>query len=472
MLLDASIAELEKKLKSKEISSVDIIEESISRISQIDPQLNNFLTIEEAENLKHQATHADANRTEQSSPLHGIPFGLKDCYVTKGIRTTAGSKVLENYIPPYNSTVYKKLTDNGAILVGKQTLDAWGHGGSNENSDFPIPKNPWNLDHSTGGSSGGSAASVVARQVTFSIGEDTGGSIRNPASMCGISGLKVTYGRVSRYGAISYASSLDTVGPMAKSVEDLAIILEHIAGNDVLDGSSSAHKVDSYSKELQQPITNKTIGLPKEFFASGTDPEVKKTIESAVKTLEEAGAKVKEISIPILESSIPIYYMIAASETSSNLARYDGIRFGNDRSRFTQENNRRIMLGTYALSAGYADELYKKAQKARTELIDQFNQAFETVDVMVGPVLPMLPPKLGSLINDPLQNMLSDLYTVSVNIIGVPALSVPAGFSNNGLPIGMQIIGKQFHEGEILSLGHNYQQLTDWHKQKPRILDK
>lgn len=470
MLLDHSITELSQLLQKKEASSKELVEETFSHISQLEPQLHNFLTLVDKERAISAATRADEDRQESSSQLHGIPFGLKDCYITQDIRTTAGSKILENFVPPFNATVYEKLQHAGAILIGKQTMDAWGHGGSNENSDFEVPHNPWNLEHTTGGSSGGSAGSVAAREVAFSIGEDTGGSIRNPASMCNISGLKVTYGRVSRFGAIAYASSLDTVGPMAKYVSDLAIILNHIAGGDAKDASSSSQPVDNYVNQLSQSLKGKVIGLPKEFFGQGTDPEVKSIILTAVKKFEEFGATIQEISIPILEASIPIYYMIAASETSSNLARYNGVRFGTDRSQFTDENNRRIILGTYALSAGYADELYKKAQKARTELIHQFNQAFENVDVLMGPVTPMTVPKIGELIGDPLQNMLSDLFTVSVNITGVPALSIPAGFSGNNLPVGLQIIGKKFHEGQILAFGHQYQQVTDWHTRKPEII--
>lgn len=469
MLLNKSILELASLLQKKDISSVDLVRESISTIEAHDPTINSFITVREKSALLEEAKKKDTERTKESSILHGIPFSLKDAYVTKGIQTTAASNVLKDYIPQYSATVYNKLLSQGSILIGKNNQDAWGHGSSTENTDFGVAKNPWDTSRVAGGSSGGSAAAIASRMVSFAIGEDTGGSIRNPSSICNTSGLKVTYGRVSRYGAIAYASSLDSVGPMAKNVEDLAIILEHIAGKDAKDASSSTHPVEKYTTHLQESIKGKRIGIPKEFFAKELDTEIKDTIMDALKVFERQGTQIVDVSIPFLEYGIPIYYLIAASETSSNLARYDGIRYGNPRQDFTPETMRRIMLGTYALSAGYAAKLYKKAQKARTVLIQEFDNAFKKCDIIVSPINPAEPTKIGELINDPLRNMLEDLYTVTINLVGVPSLAIPAGFSKNNLPIGMQLIGKKFAEEELLRFGHQFQLATDWHTKKPNL---
>jgi aspartyl-tRNA(Asn)/glutamyl-tRNA(Gln) amidotransferase subunit A len=353
--------------------------------------------------------------------------------------------------------------------MGKMNMDAWGHGGSTENTDFGPTKNPWDLSRVPGGSSGGPAAAIAARLTTFAIGEDTGGSIRNPAAWCGITGLKVTYGRVSRYGAIAYASSFDTVGPMAKTVEECALILEHIAGVDPYDATSSPKPVPKYSQELKKQPKNLVIGLPKEFFGKGLDPEIKTAIEIAAKKLEELGMKLKEISMPMFDYGIPVYYLIGPSETSSNLARYDGIRFGQDRTHFTEETMRRIMIGTYALSSGYYDAYYKKAQQARTLFIREYEKALSVCDVLLLPVNPTPTPKIGELMNDPLTNLLADVYTTSQNPVGVPALSVPCGFTSTNLPIGMQLVGKMFSESTLLTLGHLYQQNTDWHTKIPKL---
>jgi aspartyl-tRNA(Asn)/glutamyl-tRNA(Gln) amidotransferase subunit A len=468
MILDKSIAEISKLLSNKEVSSVDLVKESLAKIKSMDSELKSFISVKEEGELLKQAEDADKNRNSDSSPLHGIPFSLKDAYVTKDIRTTAGSKLLDSFKSPYDATVYKKLKEAGAILIGKNNQDSWGHGASNENTDYGIPKNPWDTGRSPGGSSGGSAVSVSSRMVGFAIGEDTGGSIRNPSGWCNVSGLKVTYGRVSRYGAIAYASSLDTVGPMAKTVEDLSLILNEIAGKDPLDASSSSLEIDNYHSKLNDSLKGKKIGIPMEFLADGIDPEIKSAVQMAAKEFEKMGAEIIDVSIPFIKHAISIYYMISASETSSNLGRYDGIRYGTSRKDFSPETARRIILGTYALSAGYADELYNNAQKARTILIDDYDKAFKKCDVFLGPITPMLPPKIGELSN-PLQNMLADLFTATINIVGVPSLAIPAGFSKNNLPIGVQIIGKKFRESEILNFGHKYQQVTDWHTKKPNI---
>jgi len=469
MLIDKSIKELASLLKKKEISSVDLVKESYSKIEKLNSKLHSFITIREKNEALKEAEEKDKNRKENSSIIYGLPFSIKDAYCTKNFRTTAGNKILDDFLPPYNSAVHTKIINSGSILIGKNNMDAWGHGGSTENTDYHPACNPWDLGRIPGGSSGGSAIAISTRMVPFSIGEDTGGSIRSPSSMCNTSGLKVTYGRVSRLGAIAYASSLDSVGPMAKSVEDLSYLLEIMAGRDVFDSTSSKTKVDRYSQLLRSPIKGKTIGLPKEFFEKGIDPRVKKVIIEATKVFEKLGVKIQEISLPHFIYGVSIYYLIALSETSSNLGRYDSFRFGGKRELFSEETKKRILLGTYALSAGYADKLYKKAQKLRTILIQEYNEALKSCDVLLCPVTPSLPSKIGELINDPLKNLMEDLYTGTISLVGAPSLSIPAGFAE-GLPVGMQIVGKKFGEGELFQLGYLYQQETDWHKRLPPIL--
>ena len=469
-LLDNSIAILSQLLRTKQCSAVELLTEATANIDKHDASINSFITVQAKGHLMTMAQESDKRRTTDSSPLEGLPYSVKDSYVTDGLTTTAASNVLKDFIPPYTATAIKKINTQGAVLVGKNNQDAWGHGGSTENTDFGPTHNPWNTSHTAGGSSGGTAAAIAARMAVFGIGEDTGGSIRNPASFCNLSGLKVTYGRVSRYGTIAYASSLDTVGPLAKSVEDLAFVLHALAGRDTLDGSSAHEAVPNYTEQLSSSLKGKVIGLPKEFFSDVLDSEVKAIISRAIVTFEQLGATCVDVSIPLLEQAIPIYYLLALSETSSNLARYDGVRFGTDRSHFTPETKRRIMLGTYALSAGYADELYKKAQTARTQLITEYATALEQCDVLLGPVTPGPAPKLGELINDPVQNMLADLFTVASNVVGVPSLAIPAGFSSTQLPIGIQLTGKKFAEPLLLNFGHQFQSVTDWHTKKPELL--
>lgn len=470
MLLNKSIKELAEMLKKKEISSIDLVKETYSQIEKFDSKLHSFITVKDKSVALKEAEEKDKIRKSDSSMVFGLPFAVKDAYVTKDLRTTAGSKLLENFNSPYNATVVEKIIKAGGILIGKNNMDNWGHGASNENTNYQIPHNPWDMERITGGSSGGSAVSVSTRMVPFAVGEDTGGSIRNPSSMCNISGLKVTYGRVSRYGAIAYASSLDTVGPMAKSVEDLSYLLEIMAGHDDHDATSSRLPVEKYSQYLGDSIKGKIIGLPKEFLEKGLDQEIKKTVLTATKVFEKLGAKIIEVSLPHFIYGISIYYLIALSETSSNLGRYDSFRYGDKRELFSNETVRRILLGTYALSSGYADKLYKKAQKLRTILIQEYDQALKKCDVLLSPVTPSLPSKIGEMISDPLKNLLEDLYTGTVNLVGAPALVIPAGFSENNLPIGLQIVGKKFGEGELFQLGYNYQQETDWHKKLPIIL--
>jgi aspartyl-tRNA(Asn)/glutamyl-tRNA(Gln) amidotransferase subunit A len=464
MLLDKSISELSAGLRSGEFTSVDLVNECYDNIEKYNSLTNAFITI-----VTREEALKKAQDVKLTSPLSGLPFALKDCFATTGVRTTAASKVLENFIPPYSATIYKKLLDAGAILIGKANMDAWGHGGSSENTDFGPVKNPWDITRVAGGSGGGPAVAVATRMAVFAIGEDTGGSIRNPAGWTNTTGLKVTYGRVSRYGAIAYASSFDTVGPVAKSVEDCAIVLETIAGVDKYDATSSPVSVPAYSSLLNLDLSNVTIGIPKEFYGDGLDPEIKEAVLKVSTDLQTAGATIKEISMPLFDLCLPVYYLIAPSETSSNLARYDGVRYGTGRDNFTDETIRRILIGTYALSAGYYDAYYKKAQQVRTLFIEEYKKALSQCDVLLQPIMPNIPPKFGELLSDPLQNLLADIYTVSQNPVGVPSLAIPCGFTKNNLPIGAQIVGKMFSEELLLALGHQYQKLTDYHTQKPQL---
>lgn len=468
MLLDLSIHELNKGLDEKKFSSVELIEEAFSRIEQLNPVLNALITVREKEQVLQEARRADATRTEKTSVLHGLPFVLKDSYVTQGIQTTAASTILKDFIAPYNATVYQKLLNAGAILIGKANMDAWGHGASSENTDFGPVKNPWDTTRVPGGSTGGCAVAIAVRMCAFAIGEDTGGSIRNPSAWCNTSGLKVTYGRVSRYGCIAYASSFDTVGPMGKTAEDCAMVLEVIAGKDPYDATSSPHAVLAYGSAIQKPRPL-VVGLPHEALGEGVDAEIVKGVKTTAALLEREGYTIKEISMPMLSYGVAVYYQIAPSETSSNLARYDGVRYGQGRDQFTDETKRRIMIGTYALSTGYADKFYHNALKARTLFIEAYKKAFESCDVLLMPVMPFHAPKLGELIADPLKNALTDALTTTQNPVGIPSLAVPIGFSSSGLPMGAQVVGPMFFEEKILSVGYRIQQLTEFHKKKPAL---
>ena len=467
MLLDLSIQTLAQKLRGKEISSADLIRESYAQIDRFDKKVNSVITLVDQEEVIEKAKNV-----RFTSPLSGIPFVMKDAYLTKGVRTTAASKILDDFIPPYSATVYRRLEEAGAILIGKLNMDAWGHGASTENTDYDPTKNPWDMTRSAGGSGGGPAAAIASRFCSFGIGEDTGGSIRNPAAWNNISAMKVTYGRVSRYGAIAYASSLDTMGPTAKLVEDCAYVLEVIAGHDPYDATSSSHPVSSYVKELRQSIRGKRLAFPTEFYGDALDGEIKEAIAKAREEFVSLGAIVEEVSLQLLEHGVSVYYILAPSETSSNLSRYDGIRYGNGRDLFTRETKRRIMTGTYALSSGYYDAYYKKAQKARSLFIDQYAKLLSRYDALLAPVTPIMPPKFGQLLDDPVKNMMADLYTVPVNIIGLPSLALPCGFGKDGLQIGMQLVGRMFSEGELFALGHAYQESTDWHRKQPVMLER
>ena len=464
MLIDESITSLAAKLKSKDISPVDIAKQCLEQIEKLNPTINAFIT-----KVDSKAVLDQAKKVKLTTPLSGIPYVLKDAYVTKDLRTTAGSNVLSDYVPEYDATVVHKVNSAGAILLGKMNMDAWGHGGSTENTDFGPTKNPWDVTRVPGGSGGGPAAAIAARMCSFAIGEDTGGSIRNPAGWCGITGLKVTYGRVSRYGSIAYASSFDTVGPTAKTAEDCALILQHIAGQDPYDATSSPLPVGDYLSQIKQGVKGKIIGIPKEFMSEGLDPEIKQLVLLAAKQFTDLGAKIEEVTLPTSEYAISVYYLLAPSETSSNLARYDGIRYGNGRDKFTPETMRRIMIGTYALSAGYYDAYYKKAQQARTLIIKDYEKVFTNCDMILTPVSPTPPTKFGELINNPVKNMLADIYTVTTNTAGIPALALPCGFTKTGFPVGMQLQGPMFSEELLLQTGYAYQQVTDHHVQKPRL---
>lgn len=443
------------------------IEKYYENISKYESKINSFITLRDQDEVLEEYKRLSKDK----SPLSGMAYVLKDAYVTKGIRTTSASNVLKDFIPPYDATVYKKLKEAGAILLGKMNMDAWGHGGSTENTDFGPTKNPWDTDRVAGGSSGGPAAALAAEFTGFAIGEDTGGSIRNPAAWTNTTGLKVTYGRVSRYGAIAYASSFDTVGPMAHTAKECALILREIAGVDPHDATSAREPVPDYVKELDTDLSMITIGIPKEMFGKGLDDEIKETILSTQEEFKKLQIKFVEISLPIADIGLAAYYLIGPSETSSNLARFDGVRYGETRDNFTDETMRRIMIGTYALSSGYYDAYYRKAQKVRTLLIEAYAKAHSQCDVILMPVNPTLPPKFGELMSDPLTNYLADIYTTSINPVGVPSLAVPAGFSKSGLPIGMQLVGKKFSEPLLLALGHQYQQETDWHTHKPTLIN-
>ena len=483
-LYELTIHELHEKLKNKEVSSVEATREVFSRIDAVEDKVRSFVTITRDEAMR-QAEEADKRiASGDIRPLTGIPIAVKDIFCTKGIRTTCSSKILENFIPPYDSTVVAKLKKEGAVILGKTNMDEFAMGSSTETSFFGVTRNPWDLDRVPGGSSGGSASSVAASECIASIGTDTGGSIRQPAALCGVVGLKPTYGRVSRYGMIAFASSLDQGGPMTKDVRDAATMLQAMAGHDSMDSTSVNITVPDYSKALASDIKGLKIGLPKEYFIEGMNKEVDESVRKAVKDMEGLGAEVVEITLPHTEYAVAVYYLVATAEASSNLARFDGAKYGYraenvkdlldmyKRTRaegFGSEVKRRIMLGTYALSSGYYDAYYLKAQKARTLIKKDFDDAFKKCDVIVTPTAPTPAFKIGEKTADPLQMYLSDIFTISVNLAGLPAISLPCGFTGSNLPIGLQIIGKGFDEETVLRAAHAYEQATEWHKKKPNL---
>ncbi len=476
-----TIAELAAGLRAGEFSSEELTQAYLDRIERLDASLNSFITVT-ADAALQAARAADARLARgDAAPLTGIPIAHKDIFCTKGVRTSCGSRMLDNFIAPYNATVAEKLAAAGAVMLGKTNMDEFAMGSSNETSFYGPVCNPWNTGTVPGGSSGGSAAAVAAHLTPAATGTDTGGSIRQPAALCGITGLKPTYGRVSRYGMIAFASSLDQGGPMARSAEDAALMLAAMAGFDPKDSTSVDQPVPDYSRALNDSVEGLKIGLPKEFFDQGLDSGVARVIEAAVDEFKKLGAEVCEVSLPNSGLSVPTYYVVAPAECSSNLSRFDGVRFGYrcenpvdledlyKRSRgegFGAEVKRRIMIGTYALSAGYYDAYYLKAQQIRRLISDDFRQAFERVDVIVGPTTPTPAFKLGEKFNDPVTMYLSDIFTIACNLAGLPGMSVPAGFVN-GLPVGLQIIGNYFAEDRLLNVAHRYQQVTDWHQRQP-----
>lgn len=468
-----TIKEAREGLKSKKFSSIELTTAYLNQIKKHNKSLNAFITVTEKEALEQASKSDDLASQDQvweAKPLLGIPIALKDLFSTKGIRTTAGSKVLENYTPQYDATVVRKLKDAGAVIIGKTNMDAWAHGSSGENSDFGPTKNPWNQEYVPGGSSSGSAVSVASDMCIAATGTDTGGSIRQPASFCNVVGLKPTYGRVSRYGIIAMASSLDSVGHFTKTVEDSEIMLNVTGGKDPMDATTLEKRYEIKS------LKSLRIGIDPSFFGPTFSEMVQIELLDVLKNAiadfaQKLNLSLTDISLPHIEYGNAAYYIIQPSEVSSNLARYDGIRYGNNRSFFGEEAKRRIMLGTYALSAGYYDAYYKKAMQARTLIKQDFNKAFEEVDAIIAPVSPTLPWKLGEKINDPLKMYLSDIYTVTANLAGIPALSLPVGFSN-GLPVGLQILGPQFSEQMLFEIGKSYEKATanePWRKLKPNL---
>lgn len=475
-----TIRELANDLESGLYSSVELVKDTLQRIKAND-KYNAFITVTEDLALQ-QAKAADEQRQQgKAGPLTGIPIAQKDIFCTEGVKTTCGSKMLDSFIAPYDATVVEHFNQSGAIMVGKTNMDEFAMGSSNETSHYGNSFNPWDIKTVPGGSSGGSAAAVAARLVPGATSTDTGGSIRQPAAFCGITGLKPTYGRVSRYGMIAFASSLDQGGPMAQTAEDCALMLEAMSGFDHKDSTSVDKPVPQYSRQLNDSLEGIKLGVPKEFFEEGLNPQMAAKVEAAIQALEGLGATIQSISLPNMAMAIPVYYVIAPAEASSNLARYDGVRYGYrcqnpkdledlyKRTRaegFGEEVKRRIMIGTYVLSAGYYDAYYVKAQKARRVIANDFKRAFESVDAIIGPTTPSTAFGVGEKTDDPVSMYLSDIYTSSVNLAGLPGLSMPAGFIDH-LPVGVQLIGNFFDEGKILNIAHQYQQITDWHKKQP-----
>ncbi len=489
-----TLTELREKLDKKEVSSVELTKYFLERIKNLDKDYNSFVTVTEEEALKNAKDADDFISSPGENPfLCGIPYAAKDLFCTKGIRTTASSKILDNYIPPYDSTVIKKLKDQKSVLLGKTNLDQFAHGSSTETSAYGPSKNPWDKNRIPGGSSGGSSAAVGTGLSPWALATETGGSIRQPSSLCGISGWKPTYGRVSRYGIIAMGSSLDSPGAMAYSVEDLAHLAEIMSGRDERDSTTGHAPVEEYAKKISADLHGVKIGIPKEYFVEGMEEGVRHRVMEAVKELKKAGAEIVDVSLPNTKYGSLVYAIVAPSEISSNLGRYDGIRYGHTvangkdlmevytKSRaegFGDEAKRRIMTGTYVLSAGYYDAYYKKAQKVRRLIVNEFAEVFKQVDVLVCPSTPNVAPKLGKAADDPLFGYIADQLNIPGALAGLPALSIPCGFarpsdgetpSMDGLPVGLQIIGPQFGEQKIFNVGFAYQQLTDWHRKHPQI---
>ncbi len=483
-LHDLSVREAAARVRRREVSAVELTRAALARIAAVEPTVGAFVTVSEREALAAaEVIDRRVAAGEDPGPLGGVPVGIKDVICTAGIRTTAGSRILDNFVPPYDATVSGRLKAAGAVVLGKLNCDEFAMGSSTEHSAYEPTRNPWDPTRVPGGSSGGSGAAVAALECHAALGTDTGGSVRLPAAFCGVTGLKPTYGRVSRYGVVAYASSLDQVGPMARDVADTALVLQAIAGHDPADSTASPRPVPSYPGRLEGGVRGLRLGLPREYFVEGMQPEVEAAVRAAVRTLEGLGATVEPVSLPHTDYAIATYYLIATAEASSNLARYDGVRYGlrvpgpggalgdmYEASRaagFGAEVKRRIMLGTYALSAGYYDAYYLKAQQVRTLIRRDFTEAFGRCEALVTPVAPTTAFALGEKTADPLTMYLSDIFTISVNLAGLPALALPCGFDGAGLPIGLQVIGKPFDEETVLRIGAAYEGATDWHRRRP-----
>ena len=473
-------------LDRKEVAVKDIVHSLYKRISEVEGKVKAFVTLTKDKAMKMADVaqkRLDMADPHGSKSVLGIPLAVKDNMCTKGICTTCSSKILYNFVPPYESTVTSRLNEHGYILIGKTNMDEFAMGSSTENSGFYTTRNPWDLERIPGGSSGGSAAAVAADECIAALGSDTGGSIRQPSALCGVVGLKPTYGRVSRYGLVAYASSLDQIGPITKNVRDAALLMNIISGHDPYDSTSAPQPVPDFTEVLGQEIKGMKIGVPGEYFIEGMDREVEASMKNAIKGLESLGAIPVEVSMPHTGYAVATYYVLATSEASSNLARYDGVKYGlrvegkdllgmymNTRAQgFGSEVKRRIMLGTYALSSGYYEAYYKKAQQVRTLIKKDFDEAFRKVDILITPTSPTAAFKIGEKTADPLQMYLSDIFTISVNLAGAPAISIPCGFTTNNLPVGLQLIGKHFDEESILKVAYAYEQSTEWHERKPTL---
>jgi aspartyl-tRNA(Asn)/glutamyl-tRNA(Gln) amidotransferase subunit A len=481
-VLTAPIAELSAALAAKRVSAVELTTSAIARIAASNPRLNAFLTVDHDGALA-KARFADAARAAGTAgPLTGVPVAHKDVLMTAGLKTTCGSRMLENFVAPYDAFVVQKLSEAGMVLVGKTNMDEFAMGSSNENSFFGPVRNPWNPDYVPGGSSGGSAAAVAARLVPAATGTDTGGSIRQPAALCGVCGLKPTYGICSRYGLVAFASSLDTPGVLAQTALDCAMLLNAMAGHDPRDSTSLDRPAEDYTRDLARPLKGLRVGLPKEYFGEGTDAEVLSAIDGALAGLRKLGVTIVDVSLPSVELAVPVYYVIAPAEASSNLSRFDGVRYGHRAARYADladmyqktraegfgaEVKRRILVGTYVLSHGYYDAYYLKAQQVRRLIAEDFRRAYEHCDVIAGPTSPTTAFRLGDKVDDPVKMYLNDIFTVAANLIGAPAMSIPCGFDKRGLPVGMLLQARHFGEATLLNVAHQYQLTTDWHARVP-----
>ncbi len=486
-LYELTPLEAGEKIQKKEIGVRELTAYALDRIDALDSEVNAFLRTERDDALaRADEVQKQIDKGEQTSPLAGVPYGLKDNICAKGMETTCASKILGGFRPPYDATIVKKLKKAGMIMVGKTNMDEFAMGSTTETSHYKTTKNPWNLQHVPGGSSGGSAAAVALREVPFAIGSDTGGSIRQPAAYCGVTGLKPTYGAVSRFGLIAYGSSLDQIGPIAPTARDCAAILDAISGYDEMDSTSMPLEINALA-QTEGDVKGMTVGIPKSYFGDGLNADVRAKIEDAMKVLEAEGAVVEEFEFSMLDYAVPAYYIIASAEASSNLSRYDGVKYGfrsenaeglrdvylkTRTEGFGSEVKKRIMLGAFALSSGYYDAYYNKALQVKALIKQSFDQAFEKYDMILGPVAPTTAPKIGESLKDPLAMYLSDIYTVSANLAGLPGLSLPCGFDDNGMPVGMQLLGKAFDDAKLLRVGARYQDVTDFHNQMPALVQK